>query len=73
MSLSLDRTAAVPLPVRLVGAATAPATAQLARLATLEDVIRRPGFALLDVIVQDEYTHDVVVAAGELYLVFDST
>ncbi len=61
------------LPVRIVGAAAAPAASLLARLATLEDVIRQPGFTLLDVIVQDEYTHDVVVAAGGVYLVFDST
>jgi hypothetical protein len=43
------------------------------RLRTLEDVIRQPGFTLLDVIVQDEYTHDVIVAAGAAYLVFDTT
>ncbi len=61
--------------LRAVGAAEAtPAlAAQVERLATLEDVIRRPGLALLDVVVQDEYTHDVVVAAGAVYLVFDST
>ncbi len=43
------------------------------RLATLEDVLRWGG-DVLDVIVQDEYTHDVVVrgpAGG--YLVFDTT
>ena len=63
------------LSLRAVGAAHAtPAlAAQVAPLATLEDVIRRPGLALLDVIVQDEYTHDVVVAAGAAYLVFDTT
>lgn len=47
--------------------------AQIARLATLEDVIRHPGLLLLDVIVQDEYTHDVIVAAGDAFLVFDTT
>lgn len=47
--------------------------ARLERLHTLEDVIRQPDLRLLDVIVQDEYTHDVIVAAGALYLAFDST
>ena len=63
------------LTLRAVGAAVAtPALdAQVAGLATLEDVIRRPGFALVDVIVQDEYTHDVIVATGGAYLVFDTT
>jgi len=31
------------------------------------------GFALLDVVTQDEYTHDVVFAAGPLFLVYDTT
>jgi hypothetical protein len=43
-----------------------------AKLETLEDVLRR-GLAIVEVVVQDEYTHDVVAHAGELYLVFDST
>ncbi|MBA3817690.1 MAG: hypothetical protein H0X17_02265, partial [Deltaproteobacteria bacterium] len=44
------------------------------RLATLEDVLRAGGH-VLSVIVQDEYTHDVVVTfahAGGV-LVFDTT
>lgn len=31
------------------------------------------GFALLEVVTQDEYTHDVVFAAGALFLVYDTT
>ena len=60
------------LALRTVGSALA-SPALIAGLATLEDIIRRPGFTLLDVIVQDEYTHDVVVAAGASFLVFDTT
>ena len=39
---------------------------------TLEDVIRA-GLAIIDVIVQDEFTHDVVVQRATDYLVFDTT
>lgn len=46
--------------------------AWVAQLDTLEDVLRR-GLSIVDVVVQDEYTHDVVTTAGELYVVFDST
>ena len=39
---------------------------------TLEDVIR--AFDLVEIIVQDEYTHDVVTVARDgTYHVFDST
>jgi hypothetical protein len=54
------------------------ARAQLAtRLATLEDVLRvglaqQPPWEVVDVIVQDELTHDVIVH-GPAYLVFDTT
>jgi hypothetical protein len=50
-----------------------------ARLATLEDVIgfgfaQRPAWQLVDVIVQDEFTHDVIVAGpAPAFLVFDTT
>ena len=45
-----------------------------AQLATLEDVVRRPELALVDVVVQDEYTHDVIVTGGPAgFLVFDTT
>ena len=48
---------------------------------TLEDVIRwgerqAPPVAVADIVIQDEYTHDVVVPApGDrgLYLVYDTT
>ncbi len=50
-----------------------------ARLATLEELLRfgfaqRPSWELVDVIVQDEYTHDVIVRGPEpAFLVFDTT
>jgi hypothetical protein len=31
------------------------------------------GFALVDVVTQDEYTHDIVFAAGPCFLVYDTT
>ena len=56
---------------------------QAARLDTLEDVVRfgfaqRPAWQLVDVIVQDEFTHDVVIATqtpgpAPAFLVFDTT
>jgi hypothetical protein len=67
--------------LRIVGSGVAPAQlarAQLAtRLATLEDVVRagftqQPSWEIVDVIVQDEFTHDVIVR-GPAYLVFDTT
>jgi hypothetical protein len=51
------------------------ALASVTRLATLEDVLRWGG-DVLGVVVQDEYTHDVVVRApgsGDGFLVFDTT
>lgn len=62
----------MPLALRAIHPAVA-APALVAGLATLEDILRRPGLTVLDVIVQDEYTHDVIVAAGTAYLVFDTT
>jgi hypothetical protein len=50
-----------------------------ARLGTLEELLRfgfaqRPSWELVDVIVQDEYTHDVVIRGPEpAFLVFDTT
>jgi hypothetical protein len=38
---------------------------------TLEDVLRLGE--LVEIIVQDEYTHDVVIRVGEVWRVFDST
>ena len=58
----------------LVARAT-PAT----RLDTLEDVLQfgfaqRPVWTIVDVVVQDEFTHDVVFAApAPAFLVFDTT
>jgi hypothetical protein len=47
-----------------------------AKLATLEEVVRWLPLAkasLVEIVTQDEYTHDVVVAAGAGWLVFDTT
>lgn len=51
---------------------------ELAPCRTLEEVLgwarAQPAAGLLDVIVQDEYTHDVLFAwSGGLVLVFDTT
>lgn len=48
------------------------------RLHTLGDVLDwmrsvAPTAGAPDVVTQDEFTHDVVVAAGERYLAFDTT
>jgi short subunit fatty acids transporter len=45
---------------------------------TLEDVVRwglglAPPVMIADVVVQDEYTHDVVVPVAAAYLVYDTT
>jgi hypothetical protein len=43
---------------------------------TLEDVLawaHATGGSLLEVIVQDEYTHDVIVGMSHDFVVFDST
>jgi len=47
-------------------------------LRSLEDVLawafaQHPPAELLEVIVQDEFTHDVIVRHGAEYLVFDTT
>jgi hypothetical protein len=42
-------------------------------LRTLEALVRRPDLMIIDVIVQDEYTHDVVATDGTRFLVYDST
>lgn len=73
--------AVVTFALRIVGRGIEPA--QLARaevatrLATLEDVLRvgfrqQPPWDVVDVVVQDEFTHDVIVR-GPAYLVFDTT
>ena len=46
------------------------------KLRTLEEVLRWAhalGHTLVEVVTQDEYTHDVVVATGAGWLVFDTT
>lgn len=62
---------------RVIG--TPPAAEHAARLAvaaraeTLEDVLAA-GFEIVEVVVQDEFTHDVVArGAGATYLCFDTT
>jgi hypothetical protein len=64
------------------GGATAELAARAApaaRLDTLEDLLRlgfaqRPAWELIDVIVQDEFTHDVIVCGpAPAFLVFDTT
>ena len=52
--------------------------AQARRPTTLEGVLRwafaqSPPLALVGVTVQDEYTHDVVLRAAAVWLVFDTT
>lgn len=64
-----------PREVRSVGAVGPEVISPLgwlARLDTLEDVLRR-GLTILDVVVQDEYTHDVVTRHGPVHVVFDTT
>lgn len=64
-------------PLRVVGSVDPAAVARAAvaaRLVSLEEVVRFGD--ILEVVVQDEYTHDVIVTAATLpgsYLVFDTT
>lgn len=63
------------LTVRVVGEVSPEQVAALGhatRLVTLEDVLRW-GADVLAVVVQDEYTHDVIVRSGSGILVFDTT
>jgi hypothetical protein len=46
------------------------------RLQTLEEATRwswAHGLTLVEIVTQDEYTHDVVFAAAAGFLVFDTT
>lgn len=68
------------MTLRVVGTLPESTLAQLTsveRLRSLEDVLawcRLHASDVVDVIVQDEYTHDVLVCAPELaFLVFDTT
>lgn len=38
----------------------------------LEDVVR-DGLEVVDVVVQDEFTHDILVNLGDVWLVYDCT
>jgi hypothetical protein len=62
--------------VRIVGAIGAELAARVAvaaKFQTLEDVVRWSG-EVVDVVVQDEYTHDVIVRGPDhAFVVFDST
>ncbi len=64
------------VPWRADGGAQRAAEDFLAAHATLHDLLRAGG-DVLDVVVQDEYTHDVVAAidtpVGRIIAVFDST
>jgi hypothetical protein len=49
---------------------------ELARIVTLHDLIQwglERGWVVSAVVVQDEYTHDVVIPWRGAYLVFDTT
>ncbi len=68
--------------LRMIGHPDPTAVARLAglvtRLDTLEEVLRwgfvqRPPSEVLEVVVQDEFTHDVIVTAGPAFLAFDTT
>lgn len=73
MTRDLRQVAADIAPEVLARAAAA------VRLDTLEDVLRfglaqRPPWELVDVIAQDEFTHDVVVRGpAPAFVVFDTT
>jgi hypothetical protein len=59
--------------LRAVGAVDLAQCRAVAAFKTLEDVVRWRGGAIVDIIVQDEYTHDVIAAAGPGFVVFDTT
>ncbi len=58
--------------VRSVGDVRVGDLAWAGLLDTLEDVLHR-GLHVVDVVVQDEYTHDVITSHGDAFLVFDTT
>lgn len=58
--------------LRVVGADPPPGVAVAARFASLEDVIA--WGEIVEIVVQDEYTHDVIVRGPPpAYLCFDTT
>jgi len=61
--------------LRPVGSVAPEARARVAHAAcavSLEDVLRA-GFEIVEVVVQDEFTHDVITRANETFVVFDTT
>ena len=70
------------VPVRdragLAAARLAELAAAVRRLATLADVVvwglaQRPSTMVSQIVVQDEYTHDVILPLRDCWLVFDTT
>lgn len=63
-----------PISLRVIGDVSAALVARLqpaAKLETLEDVLHWGG-DVAEIVIQDEYTHDVVLASPA-HLVFDTT
>lgn len=65
------------MSIRSIGDVDAARFASAERLATLEEVLawcHAQAAAVVEVVVQDEFTHDVIVRTAELpFLVFDTT
>lgn len=59
--------------LRAVGAVDLAQSRVVAPFETLEDVVRWGGGAIVDIVVQDEYTHDVIATTGTNFVVFDTT
>ena len=59
--------------LRAVGAVDLAQWHVVAPFETLEDVVRWGGAAIVDIVAQDEYTHDVIAAAGAGFVIFDTT
>ena len=58
--------------LRAIGSASIAGHEAAAKLDTLEDVLRW-GAHVVEVVVQDEYTHDVIAQHAGGFLVFDTT
>jgi hypothetical protein len=75
----MPQTSQIEVRVSLDAAVAESIAVVVAGQQTLEDVVRwslgqRPVRAIERVVVQDEYTHDVVLRWGEgVYLVYDTT
>jgi hypothetical protein len=62
-----------PRELRVIGDVARAPHEPATKLDTLEDILRWGGH-VLEVIVQDEYNHDVIVVGhGDGFLVFDTT